>query len=158
MPASWYWRATPPMPEASRETGRRCSRIDRVRCGPMIIPTSSESCCARNLAGRAGAELLKHDPRRRVVAGAFLAAHLAIDAGLEQARRNRRAQQQVIEPQSGVARPALALVVPEREHRFRRMHRPDRVSPALVHQRLERSAALRLDQRILVPGLRRIDI
>src|SRR3954471_16140071 len=110
MPASWCWRATPPMPEASRETGCRCSRIDRVRCGPTIIPTSSESCCARNLAG--SAELLQHDPRRRMVAGAFFAAHLAIDAGLEQARRNRRTQQQVIEPQSGVARPAVALVVP----------------------------------------------
>src|SRR3954451_3451524 len=156
MPASWCWRATPPMPEASRETGRRCSRIDRVRCGPTIIPTSSESCYARNLAGRAGAELLQHNPRRRMVAGAFLAAHLAIDAGLEQARRYLRAQQQMIEPQSGVARPAVALVVPEREHRFFRMQRADRVGPALVDQRLERRAALRLDQRVLVPGFGRI--
>ena len=64
------------------------------------------------------ASLTQYDPRRRVIAGAFLAAHLAIDAGREQARRDRRAQQQMIEPQSGVARPAVALVVPEREHRF----------------------------------------
>ena len=49
---------------------------------------------------------------------AFLAADLAIDAGLEQAWCDLWAQQQMIEAQSGVARPAVALVVPEREHRF----------------------------------------
>jgi len=46
-----------------------------------------------------------------MVAGAVFAADLAVDAGLEQARRQRRAQQQMIEPQSGVARPAVSLVV-----------------------------------------------
>src|ERR1700687_215590 len=57
-------------------------------------------------------------PRRRVVAGAFLGSHLAVDAGLDQARRNGRAEQQMIEPQSGVARPAVSLVIPERVHRL----------------------------------------
>ena len=38
------------------------------------------------------------------------------------------------------------------------MKRSDRVRPALRHQRLEGGAALRLDQRVLVPGFCRIDI
>src|SRR5450755_3746207 len=62
--------------------------------------------------------LPQHDPRRSMVAGAFLAAQLAVDAGLDQARRQHRAQQEMIEPQSRVARPSVAFVIPEREHRF----------------------------------------
>ena len=38
------------------------------------------------------------------------------------------------------------------------MQGADRVGPALVHQGLERGAALRLDQRVLVPGFGRINI
>ena len=72
----------------------------------------------------------EHDPRRRVVAGAFLAAHLAVDAGLDQARRERRAQQEMIEPQAGIARPAVSLVIPEREHRLCR----DAASRIASHQ------------------------
>src|ERR1700760_3965952 len=85
--------------------------------------------------------LLQHHPRRRVVAGAVFAANPAIDAGLAQARRHLRAQQQMVEPQAGIARPAVALVVPEGEHRRFRMQRADRVAPALVDQLLERRAA-----------------
>jgi hypothetical protein len=62
--------------------------------------------------------LPQHDPRRGMVAGAFFAARLAVDAGLDQAGRQRRAQQEMIEPQSGIARPSVALVIPEREHRL----------------------------------------
>ena len=56
--------------------------------------------------------LAQHDPRRRVVAGAFLAAQLAVDAGLHQARRDRGTQQQVVEPQAGIARPAVVACSP----------------------------------------------
>src|ERR1700686_1240247 len=75
--------------------------------------------------------LPQHDPRRGMVAGAFLGSHLAVDAGLDQARRNGRAEQQMIEPQSGVARPAVSLVIPERVHRLGRMEIADRIKPAL---------------------------
>src|SRR5689334_11289734 len=91
-------------------------------------------------------ELIQHDPRRRVIAGAILAADLAIDAGLEQARRKRRAEQEMVEPQARIARPAVALVVPEGEHLIIRMQRADRVAPALVDELLEGGAAFRLDQ------------
>src|SRR6266851_1904875 len=95
--------------------------------------------------------LTQNDPRRRVVAGAFFASQLAVDAGLDQPRCNRRTQQEMIEPQAGVARPAVALVIPEREHRLGRMEFADRVTPALRDEGFECRAALRLDQRILVP-------
>ena len=61
---------------------------------------------------------LQHNPGRRVVAGAFFAAEAAVDTGFHQARPDCGAEQQMIEPQSRVARPAVALVVPEREYRF----------------------------------------
>src|SRR6202012_1639558 len=64
----------------------------------------------------------------------------------------------MIEPETGIARPAVALVVPEREHRLRRMKRSNCVCPALRDERLECVAALRLDPRILVPGFGRINI
>ncbi len=86
-----------------------------------------------------------------MVGRAVLAAQLAVDAALDQARRQRRAQQQMIEAKSGIARPAVTLVVPEREHRFGGIKGADRVAPALRDQRREGGAALRLDQRVLVP-------
>jgi AraC family transcriptional regulator, activator of mtrCDE len=64
------------------------------------------------------AKLFEHDPRRCVIAGAFFAAHLAVDAGFDQPRGDDRAQQQMIQPQSGVARPAVSHVIPERVHRL----------------------------------------
>ena len=48
------------------------------------------------------------DPRRRMIAGVGLAADVAIDTGGCKPLRDGRAQQQVIEPQPGVARPTVA--------------------------------------------------
>src|ERR1700726_2410804 len=39
-----------------------------------------------------GLNLTQPDPRRRMIAGAFLGSQLAVDAGLDQARRKGRAQ------------------------------------------------------------------
>src|SRR5258708_39075961 len=100
--------------------------MESRRCGTiasMSRPTQSDF------------RLFEHDPRRRMVAGAFLGPHFAIDAGLDQPRRTARAQQQVIEPQSGVARPAASFVIPERVHRLHRMKREDRIAPASTHPR-----------------------
>src|SRR6266404_4418267 len=110
---------------------------------------SRDPFAPRNDGGRPA--LPQHDPRWRMVAGAFLASYLAVDAGLDQARRDGRAEQKMIEPQSGVARPAVSLVIPKRVHRLRRMKIADRIEPALRHQRFERGTTLRLDQRIVVP-------
>ena len=67
------------------EGRRQCTaaRRFRSRCGdgdghrrqePVVTPATS-------------ARLRQHDPCRRVVAGAFLATDIAVDAGLDQARR-----------------------------------------------------------------------
>src|SRR5438270_11942108 len=100
----------------------------------------------------------QYDPRRGVVAGAFLAPDLAIDARFGQPRRELRAQQQMIEPQAGVARPSVALVIPEGEHRLRGVQRANSIGPALRDQRLERGTALRLDQRVVVLRAGWIDV
>ena len=48
-----------------------------------------------------------------MIAGVVLAAHLAIDTGRLQALRDVAIQQEEIEPQAGVACPALAHVIPK---------------------------------------------
>src|SRR5207253_5912295 len=96
----------------------RCA-IAHLRSGPSDHPRMTACTIVRRFAPRNDKRqgLTQHDPRRRVVAGAFLASYLAVDAGLDQARRDGRAQEQMIEPQSGVTRPAVSLVIPERVHR-----------------------------------------
>src|ERR1700744_3592497 len=98
-----------------------------------------------------GVFLFKNDPGWRVVAGAFFAGDPAVNPTLGQPRCKSRAQQEMIEPQPGVAWPAVTLVIPEREHRLGWMHAADCIAPALCDQRLECGPALRLNQRILVP-------
>src|SRR5215203_3479302 len=60
--------------------------------------------------------LFQHDPRRCVIAGAFFGSDLAIDARTDQARRDCRAEEKVVEPEPCIACPSVSLVVPEREH------------------------------------------
>ena len=43
------------------------------------------------------------DPDRRMVAGLLPAAHLAIDAGSDEPPGDRGAEQQMVDPQAGVA-------------------------------------------------------
>src|SRR2546428_533818 len=97
-------------------------------------------------------------PRRRVVARLGKIAHPRIHAGVYQARRELLAEQQVIDAQPRVALPVLAEVIPERVDRFVRMPRADRIDPSLLQQPLVALAALGLQQRILAPGARVVDI
>jgi len=57
----------------------------------------------------------------------------------------------MIEPQAGIAQPAIVLVVPKGEHRLCGVKGADRIRPALRQQRLKGGTALGLDQCILVP-------
>src|SRR5260370_15452154 len=121
---------------------RRCvsSSLRAQRSNPWTRAATWRNGLLRRVAPRNDEKpmcLTQHDPRRRMVAGVLFASHFAVDAGLDQARGERRAQQQMIEPQSGVARPAVTLVVPEGEHRLCWMNVADRVTPALRHQRFE---------------------
>src|SRR5262245_31131287 len=94
--------------------------------------------------------LFQHDPRRRMIAGAFFAADGLVDTGLEQARGEGRAEQEMIEPQARIARPAISLVVPEGVDPLIPVQLADRIAPALCDQRGKGGTALRLDQCILV--------
>src|SRR5262249_15119561 len=100
---------------------RKMKRMNSRRCGSS--PASTQD-----------------DPCRSVVAGAVLAADLAVDACFDEAGRKCRTEQQVIQPEACIALPAIAHVVPEREHGLVRMQRTDCVRPALLHKRGERGA------------------
>src|SRR5258705_9446945 len=98
-----------------REDAELCVKLAVRKFGPLQFieyERAPRGECEASLCS-----LTQYDPRRRVVAGAFLGSHLAVDACLDQARRKCGAQQQMIEPQSGIARPAVSLVIPERVHR-----------------------------------------
>ena len=53
-----------------------------------------------------------------MVAGALFATDLTIDPGIGEPFRERRAEQDVVEPQPGIALPPAELVVPERVERL----------------------------------------
>ena len=53
------------------------------------------------------------DPGGRVIARVFAATHLAIDPGSDKALRQRRAQQQMVDAQTGIAGKGVPEIVPE---------------------------------------------
>ena len=93
-----------------------------------------------------------------MIARVRCAAHAAVDAGRDKSLRQRRAHQQMVEPQARVAFPAPAEIMPERVHRRVRVQRPDGVGPALIQDARESRPALRLHQRVLRPGFAWIDV
>jgi hypothetical protein len=86
-----------------------------------------------------------------VVAGAFFAADRAVDTRRLQPRGELRAQQQMVKSQPRVALEAVADIVPESVDALARMLFAQRVGPAQLDQAREGCAALRLDQRVIVP-------
>ena len=93
-----------------------------------------------------------------MIAGAFLRTDLTVDPRVLKALCEPCAQQQVIDPKPGIAGPAIALIVPESVYRRLGMQAPDRVDPALIEQASKEGAAFRLEKRVLVIGLGRINI
>jgi hypothetical protein len=93
-----------------------------------------------------------------VVAGVVPAAHLAIDARGGQAIGERRADEQMIEAQPGVAAPGEAEIVPEGVDRLARVQVADRVGPALLEQAGVERADLRREQGIVLPPLGPVDV
>ena len=125
------------------------SAHSRARGNPDWVPA---------FAGTSGAAFAQLDPDRRMIAGIVLAANGAIDAGGDKALGGFLAQQQMIDAQAGVARPAVAQVAPVSVHRRVGMQRADGVAPALTEQARETRAAFRLQQRVLVVRFGLIDI
>src|SRR5213593_1638754 len=97
-------------------------------------------------------------PGRRVIAGLRPAADMAVDAGIDQPCGEGWAEQEMVDAKAGIARPAVSHVVPERIDRIVWMQMADRVGPALLQQSPEGRAAFGLEQRVVVPGLGRIDV
>src|SRR5688500_3062117 len=95
----------------------------------------------------------QRDPGRRMIAGLGQIAHPAVDAGLAQARRQFRVEQDVVDAQPGVALPVIAEVIPEGIDALLRMLGTQGVDPALLEQAEPGSAALRLQQRVATPVL-----
>jgi hypothetical protein len=93
-----------------------------------------------------------------VITGSDLPPNVAIDPSLYQAAYQRRTDQEMVEAKAGVSTPAISLVVAERVRRVRGMKRSDRIGPSLVQETLESGPALRLQQRIVGPGLGRVDV
>src|SRR4029077_15142153 len=90
--------------------------------------------------------LAQLDPRRGVIAGAFVPADPAVDAGREEALCRLRAQQQMIDAQPRVPLPAVSHVVPERIHRRVGMEHADCVDPPLAEDTSKKGAAFRLEE------------
>ena len=93
-----------------------------------------------------------------MIAGVFLAADLAIDAGGEEPLRRLFAQEQMIDAQAGVARPAVPQIAPIGVDRRVGMQRANGVAPALIEKLREAGAGFRLEQRILIVGFGRVDV
>jgi hypothetical protein len=86
-----------------------------------------------------------------VVARALLAAHIAIDTGILQAIDQRGTEQDMVDAQTGIPPPPIALIIPEGVDRPIRMSSTDGIDPVLVQQSAERGTTCRLDQGILGP-------
>src|SRR6266567_5894843 len=101
--------------------------------------------------GRTMSLLPQCHPDWRVVAGALLAADGFVDARVDEAGRGELIEQQEIDPEPRVARPALSLVVPIGVHAGVSMAGMHRIDPALIEEPAEECARRRLQQRILDP-------
>ena len=67
-----------------------------------------------------------------MIARPFAGPHIAVDAGGDQAAGKGRAQQQMIDAQSGVAAKGFPEILPERVDPLIRVQSAQRVGPALL--------------------------
>src|SRR5438445_9038321 len=118
-----------------------------LRSAPHPERTRSSEC----VAGRTVSLLPQRHPDWRVVAGALLAADGFVDARVDKAARGEFVEQQEIDPEPRVARPALSLVVPIGVHAGVAMAGMHRIDPALIEEPAEERAGRRLQQRVLDP-------
>jgi len=102
-------------------------------------------------------DLFERDPSRSVIACVFPPAHVPIHACGLKAPCCSGAQENVIDPQAGIARERVAQVLPERVDARVRMQRAQRIGPAL-RQQVRYAARLVAKQRIVHPARRRVHI
>ena len=80
---------------------------------------------------------------------ALPAAHLTIHAGSDEPTRDRRAEQQMVDAQAGVADPCVPEVVPKGVDAFVGVKRAQSVGPALRNEFMKGGAHLRAEQGIV---------
>lgn len=88
-----------------------------------------------------------------MVARLLPTADFAIDAPADQPLRQRRAEQDVIEPQPGVSAPGIPQVIPECIDGLVGVQRADGVEPALADQIVEGAANLGEEECVPAPTL-----
>jgi len=93
-----------------------------------------------------------------VIAGMLPAPRHAIDPARGQAAGNRRAQQQAIDPQPGIAGERVPEIFPEGVDPLVRMERAQCIGPALPGQPAKGFAHFRPEQRVVDPTLRRVHV
>jgi hypothetical protein len=94
------------------------------------------------LYGTRPARIRELDPRRYMIAGLFLSAHIAIDARRFEAMRHRRTQQDMVDAQSCVAAVGVPEIIREGIDTLDRMECPQRIGPALGRQSFDRPRGL----------------
>src|SRR4029079_12170753 len=97
-------------------------------------------------------------PRWRVIARVWLGAPPDVHSRLTQTRRERLVEQQVIDAQPRIASPVVSKVVPKGINALVRVLHAQRIGPALRQQPLVRRAWRRLEQRVLLPRFRIVDV
>jgi hypothetical protein len=93
-----------------------------------------------------------------MVARLLPATRLAIDVGRDEAVGDRRAEQQMVDAEPGVAGERVSKVVPERVDPLVRMQRAQRVGPALLDETAVGVAHFGSEERVIDPALRLVDV
>src|SRR5690606_40258676 len=93
-----------------------------------------------------------------MITGLWLIANPEVYSPIHQMFRDRWAQQQMVYAQPGVGLPMLTEIIPEGIHRLVGIQPTYCIDPSLLQQSLKALPTLGLEQRILFPGARAIDI
>src|SRR5688572_2489542 len=101
---------------------------------------------------------LQFHPGRRVIAGLFPAAGRPVDARGYQGLRQSRAEQEVVDPNAGIALEGIPPIVPEGVDSLVRMELAQGVGPALLDQLRELLSGLRREESVLGPALRLVHV
>jgi hypothetical protein len=87
-----------------------------------------------------------------MIARLFPTPYLPVHVSCDQTVNNRWAEEQMVDPKACVPSPRVSEVVPESIDALTWMERPQRISPALREQTLERLPDLGSGQRIIDPA------
>ena len=77
--------------------------------------------------------------------------NITFNARIDEPLCQIRCQQQMVQPQTCIARPSIAPIAPERIGASGGILIPERIGPALIQNGLERRPAYRMDQRVSIP-------